>query len=148
MDTPLVRRTLGALVLALAAVVLLLLLWPRTPTREVGAPRPPRPEATAAAAPMPTEERGVVLPPPPRGEARFYTLEDFPDLKDAPTNCQQIVLWDRRNVPAHLIEKNMDAQAMKFDDAEMACLEDKGVPDQVLDRAEHNRSVPQPPASP
>lgn len=144
MDSPLVRRTLGALVVLLFVVVALLWLWPRSRPREVRAARAPAPEVVVASAPVVTDERGVVLPPPPRGEARFYTLEDFPDLKDAPPNCQQIVLWDRRNVPAHLIEKNMDAQAMRFDDAEMACLEGKGVPDQILDRAEHNRRVPQP----
>jgi hypothetical protein len=146
MDSPLVRRVLAGLVAVLALALVLLWWWPRTATREVGAARPD-PARPVAAANVPVDEGagGEAARPAPK-EARFYTLEDFPDLKDAPPNCQQIVLWDRRNVPAHLIEKNMDAQAMKFDDAEMACLNDKGVPPQVLDRAEHNLRYPQPAA--
>lgn len=142
MDSPLVRRILAAAAALLVLLAVALWLWPRRSPTEVGRNRtpPPRPAPTVQATGEP--EPGSLVPP--AKEPRMYTLEDFPDLKDAPPNCRQIVLSVRRNVPAWSIEKNMDAQAMMFDDAEMACLNDKGVPDQILVRAENHRRFPQP----
>ena len=126
-----------------AIAVLVLWLWPRRTPREVGRNRPVPTVPVASAAPV-EAEAGDPSAVRPGVERRLLTIEDFPDLATAPPNCKQIVLWHRRNAPAWTIEKNMDAQAMMFDDEEMACLNEKGVPDQILDRAENHRRVPQP----
>jgi hypothetical protein len=144
MDTPLVRRSLAVTAALLVVLALALWLWPRRETTVTHAQPVARPApAVVAVQATPTPE-GVVMPVDK--EPRKYTLEDFPDLKDAPPNCQNIVLSVRRNVPPWSIEKNMDAQAMTFDEKEMACLNEKGVPDQILVRAENHLRVPQPPS--
>ena len=100
--------------------------------------------------PRETRERPVeaASSTPAAGEPQVVKVEEHADLIGAPPLCKTIVEWHRRNVPAWVIEDNMDAQAMKFDAEEMKCLAEKGVPDQVLDRAEYNQRVPQPARKP
>ncbi len=135
MDSPLLRRALALGLTILAVVLLLLLLWPEG-VREL-----PRPRATAApppVAPAPAED-GAEL-----GRAKLVRGVAIEDLPNPTEKCITLVEWNNRNVPAWVIEDNMDAQGMRFDDQDLACMQAGGLPDQVLDRAEQNLSRPQP----
>jgi hypothetical protein len=136
MDTARATRVLGVAVIVVLAIIALLWLWPRgTAETSVAATTPVR-----RAAPPPSEAAAVE-----DREQRVPLAPDLSDLVNPTPFCTTVVGWDRRNVPAWVIEDNMMAQAMKFDEADLACLTSAGLPPQILDFAEQNIRRPQPP---
>lgn len=134
MDTARATRVLGVAVAVVLAIIALLWFWPRgsgpDPVTTTAAPRRAPPAPTAGSA----EVR----------EAKVVTAPDLSDLTSPTPYCTTIVGWHRRNVPAWVIEDNMMAQAMKFDETDLACLTSGGLPPQILDFAEQNTRRPQP----
>jgi len=138
MDTPWVKRALTFAVGLVVAMIALLLLWPRT-----AAGPDPAAARSARAAPV-AATAGTAQAPAPAAVAGAPTTEDE-ELEHATPQCTTIVKWHRRNVPGWVIEDNMMAQGMKFDEADLACLTAAGVTPQILDFAEQNTKRPQPP---
>lgn len=134
MDSPLVRRMLAAVLVLLVVVLVLLLLWPEK-KRERPSPRTER----AAVA-----DAGTEAVAGERGKAQLVHGPSIEELPDPTEKCVMLVEWHQQNVPPWVIEDNMDAQAMKFDEKDLACLTAGGLPPQILDRAEQNMLKPQP----
>jgi hypothetical protein len=57
-------------------------------------------------------------------------------------HCAIINQWHDRNVPMWVILKNVDAQAMFFDEKELECLTASPLPPGILDTAEQRIRVP------
>ena len=125
-----------ALALGLLAVLLLvLLLWPDKKRERPSPKTEPVPVVEVADAGGAGAERG---------KATLVHGPDIDDLPEPTEKCVMLVEWHQRNVPAWVIEDNMDAQAMRFDEKDLACLTAGGLPPQILDRAEQNVLRPQP----
>lgn len=135
MDSPWVKRALAGAVALLVAAILALLLWPKTAAGPDSTPV--RASSVATTAGTATQD--------PAAPAVAAVQEEEEPIEGATPYCTTIVKWHRRNVPAWVIEDNMGAQGMKFDEADLACLTSGGVPPQILDYAEQNTKRPQPP---
>jgi hypothetical protein len=121
---------LGALLLALLAWW----WWPEADSRTVAAAR--------------VEKKAIVRPPRPDPTAipQFKESADVLerlgiDPKVTP-HCAIINQWHDRNVPMWSILKNVDAQAMFFDEKELECLTASPLPPGILDTAEQRIRVP------
>ncbi|MCB9688660.1 MAG: hypothetical protein H6738_21120 [Alphaproteobacteria bacterium] len=135
MDSPLLRRVLALALGLLGVLLLLLLLWP-TKKRERPSPKTEPVPVVAAADADPAHAE--------RGKATLVHGPSIDELPEPTEKCVMLVEWHQRNVPAWVIEDNMDAQAMKFDEKDLACMTAGGLPPQILDRAEQNVLRPQP----
>lgn len=134
MDSPLLRRVLALSLGLLGLLLLLLLLWP-TKKRE-------RPSPRTEPVPVVAGDEGAAGAE--RGKATLVHGPSIDELPEPTEKCVMLVEWHQRNVPAWVIEDNMDAQAMRFDEKDLACLTAGGLPPQILDRAEQNMLKPQP----
>jgi hypothetical protein len=121
---------LGALLLALLAWW----LWPETNSRtEVAALElkqkkapPPRPDPTAI----------------PQFKEPVEILERLGIDPKVTPHCAIINQWHDRGVPMWSILKNVDAQAMFFNEKELECLTASPLPPGILDTAEQRIRVP------
>lgn len=127
-------RKLAGLVGALAALVLVALLWLFWPTaapERVAVAQPP--EAKAKAKGTPPDEVSIL-------EARKQgdVLERLGIDPEVTPNCAVINQWHDRHVPMWVILDNMDAGGMMFHELELECLTTSPVPPGILTWAENH----------
>ena len=133
------RVGIGALVAGLLLLVAGWWLWGGVETPEVEAPR----RGVGRVAMRPTE-------PPPylrRDNEGPPQLEDVLDegVAKATDPCRYIMEWQLRNVHDFVILDNLDARSQRFTEDDVACLTAAGARNAILEYAERNIKVPQPP---
>lgn len=144
----------GWLALITGAVVLVWLLWMVWPSAQPGTPSAAREARARQLTPPPPEEEAAPPAPPPT-EADVLAALGI-DKATTPL-CAQIWVWTSRRVPGWVITDNIEAQAMLFDERELACLTGTPrprpdwippLPGGILPMAENRPRYPQPPRGP
>jgi hypothetical protein len=138
MDT---QKRFGIALLVIGAALLLgaWWLWGGVDAPEVAQPR--RGVGRLAVAPD---------QPPPylRREVRAKGADaQLPDPSVAPTTapCKYIIEWQQQNVHDFVILDNLEAQAQRFNEDDIACLTASGARNAILEYAERNSLYPQMP---
>lgn len=127
----------GGLLTAALLVLLGWLVWPEKPTQTKG--------LVVARGAKPVAAQQQEDAPIPQFKEPKDVLEELGIDPKVTPHCAIINQWAARNVPGWVILKNVDAQAMFFDENELACLTASPLPGGIVEAAEQRVRVQQPP---
>lgn len=125
----------GGLIGAFLVALLLWMLWP-----EAQAPKGPVAQQQAKAK-KPRPPAALANAEIPQFKEPTDVLERLGIDPKATPHCAIINQWHDRNVPMWVILKNVDAQAMFFNETELECLTASPLPPGILDTAEQRIRV-------